>query len=91
MSEYNIKGGVHCAEFFGGDQKNITYGFDAEDVERLIENVMELMQAGGIFLPHRMSPMYSKSSISRKHCAFNRAQRGGLPAARAMNDPTGFR
>jgi formylglycine-generating enzyme required for sulfatase activity len=55
MSEYDFKGGVHCADFIGGN-KNITYGFSPEDVERLIEKVMELMQAGGIFLPEQNQP-----------------------------------
>ena len=50
MTDYNIKGGVQCADFIGGDQ-NITYGFSPEDVERLIEKVLALMQAGGVFLP----------------------------------------
>jgi formylglycine-generating enzyme required for sulfatase activity len=55
MSEYDIEGGVHCADFIGGD-KNITYGFGPKDVERLIDKVMELMSAGGIFLPPRDQP-----------------------------------
>jgi formylglycine-generating enzyme required for sulfatase activity len=50
MTDFNIKGGVHCADFIGGDQ-NITYGFTPEDVERLIEKVLAMMQAGGVFLP----------------------------------------
>ena len=55
MTEYNIEGGVHCAEFIGGD-KNITYGFGPEDVERLIEKVLGFMQAGGVFLPAQDQP-----------------------------------
>jgi formylglycine-generating enzyme required for sulfatase activity len=50
MTEYNINGGMQCADFIGGD-KNITYGFTPEDVERLIEKVLAMMQAGGVFLP----------------------------------------
>jgi formylglycine-generating enzyme required for sulfatase activity len=50
MTDYNINGGVQCADFIGGD-KNITYGFTPEDVERLIEKVLTMMQAGGVFLP----------------------------------------
>lgn len=50
MTEYNIEDGVHCADFIGGD-KNITYGFGPEDVERLIEKVLALIQAGGVFMP----------------------------------------
>jgi formylglycine-generating enzyme required for sulfatase activity/predicted nucleotidyltransferase len=50
MTDYNIKGGVQCADFIGGD-KNITYGFTPEDVERLIEKVLAMMQAGGVFQP----------------------------------------
>jgi len=47
---YDIKDGLHCADFIAGDQ-NITYGFSAEDVERLIEKVLIFVQAGAIFLP----------------------------------------
>lgn len=50
MSDYNITGDVNCADFIGGD-KNITYGFGAEDVQRLIEKVLEMIGAGGVFLP----------------------------------------
>ncbi len=50
MTDYNINGGVQCADFIGGD-KNITYGFTPEDVERLIEKVLVMMQAGGVFQP----------------------------------------
>jgi formylglycine-generating enzyme required for sulfatase activity len=55
MTQYDIQGGVHCADFIGGD-KNITYGFSAEDVERLIEKVLEMMGAGGVFLPDQRQP-----------------------------------
>jgi len=55
MSDYNIKGGVQCADFIGGD-KNITYGFTPEDVERLIEKVLGFMQAGGVFQPVPENP-----------------------------------
>jgi len=50
MTGYDIQGGVHCADFIGGDQ-NITYGFSAEDVERLIEKVLGFIEAGGVFEP----------------------------------------
>ncbi len=50
MTDYTINGGVQCADFIGGD-KNITYGFTPEDVERLIEKVLAMMQAGGVFQP----------------------------------------
>ncbi|MEO8354457.1 MAG: SUMF1/EgtB/PvdO family nonheme iron enzyme [Chloroflexota bacterium] len=50
MTEYDFKGDVHCADFIGGD-KNITYGFEAKDVERLIEKVLGFIQAGGVFQP----------------------------------------
>ncbi|MBK8783450.1 MAG: NACHT domain-containing protein [Anaerolineales bacterium] len=55
MSDYNITGNVNCADFIGGD-KHITYGFGAEDVERLIEKVIEMMGAGGVFLPDQRQP-----------------------------------
>ena len=55
MAEYNIQGGVHCADFISGGQK-ITYGFSPEDVERLIEKVLAFMQAGGVFLPPPNQP-----------------------------------
>ncbi len=50
MNDYNITGDVNCADFIGGD-KNITYGFSSEDVERLIEKVLGFMEAGGVFQP----------------------------------------
>ena len=43
MNDYNITGDVSCADFIGGD-KNITYGFGAEDVQHLIEKVIEMMK-----------------------------------------------
>jgi hypothetical protein len=46
---FNIQGGVHCADFIGRDQYN--YGFDAEDVERLIARVVAMLQAGASFAP----------------------------------------
>jgi len=52
---YDIQGGVHCADFVGRDQHN-TYGFSAEDVEQLIQKVLEMMGAGGIFLPPAGQP-----------------------------------
>ncbi len=42
---YTISGGVHCADFIGGDQ-HITYGFSGEDVERLIQKMLEFHRAG---------------------------------------------
>jgi formylglycine-generating enzyme required for sulfatase activity len=57
MAEYNIQGGVHCADFIGGDQ-TIAYGFSPEDVERLIEKVLAFMHAGGIFLPAPNQPEF---------------------------------
>ena len=47
---YEIDGGVHCADFVGRDQVN-HYGFSAEDVERLIEKVLAFARAGAIFQP----------------------------------------
>lgn len=55
MSDYNITGDVNCADFIGGD-KHITYGFGAEDVQRLIEKVIEMMGAGGVFLRDQRQP-----------------------------------
>lgn len=45
-----IVGAVHCADFVAGNQRT-TYGFTARDVERLIEKVLQLLQAGATFLP----------------------------------------
>lgn len=50
LTKIEIDGSVHCADFVGRDQ-HITYGFSAEDVERLIEKVLSFLQAGGVFLP----------------------------------------
>lgn len=47
---FDIDGGVHCADFIGRDQ-NISYGFSAEDVERLIARVLELVHKGAVFQP----------------------------------------
>jgi formylglycine-generating enzyme required for sulfatase activity len=47
---YNIENGVHCADFIGRDQ-NIHYGFSAEDVERLIQKMLEMILAGAAFAP----------------------------------------
>ena len=55
MTDYNFAGEVHCADFVGGD-KNIQYGFTADDVEKLIEKVLGMMQAGGVFLPPADNP-----------------------------------
>ena len=46
----DIDGGVHCADFVGRDQ-NISYGFSAEDVERLISRVLQFVQDGAVFTP----------------------------------------
>ncbi len=48
---YNINGGVYCADFIGGDKHIVSYGFSAEDVERLIEKVLAFRRAGEVFLP----------------------------------------
>jgi len=47
---FDIDGGVHCADFIGRDQ-NISYGFSAEDVERLIARVLALVGRGAVFQP----------------------------------------
>ena len=44
-----ITGNVSCATFVGRDQ-NITYGYSAQDVERLIEKVLGFLQAGAAFI-----------------------------------------
>jgi predicted NACHT family NTPase len=49
MTEYNVQGNMNCADLIGRDK--ITYGFTPEDVERLIEKVFSMMQAGGVFQP----------------------------------------
>ena len=51
---YNIDS-LNCAEFVGRD-KYIQYGFSPEDVERLIERVLALVQAGAIFQPAQNQP-----------------------------------
>lgn len=52
---FNIQGGVHCADFIGHDQ-HITYGFSAEEVERLIEKVLGFLGSGAVFLPAAGQP-----------------------------------
>jgi hypothetical protein len=47
-----VAGGVQCASFVGRDQHNITYGYTAQDVERLIEKVVAFLGAGAAFVPH---------------------------------------
>jgi formylglycine-generating enzyme required for sulfatase activity len=47
---YDIKDGVHCAQFIGGDQ-HITYGFEIKDVERMIRRVLDFARAGAVFSP----------------------------------------
>jgi hypothetical protein len=46
----DISGGVYCADFIGRDQHNL-YGFSAEDVERLNENVLDFRWEEGVFFP----------------------------------------
>lgn len=55
MTEYNFDGDIHCADFVARD-KNIQYGFSSEHVEQLIEKVLGMMQAGGVFLPPKANP-----------------------------------
>ena len=45
-------GSIHCAAFVGRAQHNITYGYEAKDVARLIEKVIAFLQAGAAFVPH---------------------------------------
>ena len=42
---------VTCADFIAGDQIT-TYGFTAADVNRLIDRVLAVLQAGATFVPH---------------------------------------
>ena len=49
-SSTHIEGGVYCADFVGRD-KNITYGYSEQDVERLIDKVLTFLQAGAVFFP----------------------------------------
>ena len=55
MTDYQFDGDIHCADFVAGD-KNTTYGFTSDDVEKLIEKVLAMMQAGGVFLPPAGNP-----------------------------------
>ncbi len=55
MTDYQFEDEVHCADFIGRD-KNIKYGFDAQEVEQLIEKVLGFMQLGGAFLPPKTNP-----------------------------------
>ena len=52
MVDNQFDGDIHCADFVAGD-KNITYGFTSDDVEKLIAKVLSMMQAGGVFLPSK--------------------------------------
>jgi hypothetical protein len=36
MTDYQFDGDIHCADFVARD-KNIRYGFDAKEVEAIIE------------------------------------------------------
>lgn len=49
-SSYEIDGGVYCADFIGRDQHN-TYGFSAEDVEKIIQKMLDFLSAGAEILP----------------------------------------
>jgi formylglycine-generating enzyme required for sulfatase activity len=51
----HIQGDVHCADFIGRDQHVATYGFSAEDVERLIEKMIALLQSQAVFIPQSSS------------------------------------
>ena len=55
MTDYQFEGDIHCADFVAGD-KNIKYGFDAKEVEQIIEKALGMMQAGGVFLPPKDNP-----------------------------------
>jgi formylglycine-generating enzyme required for sulfatase activity/tetratricopeptide (TPR) repeat protein len=46
-----VAGNVITADFVGRDQINITYGYAAKDIERLIEKVLSFLQAGATFVP----------------------------------------
>ncbi len=46
-----VAGNVHCADFVGRDKTEITYGYTAADVERLIDKVLAFLQAGAAFVP----------------------------------------
>jgi hypothetical protein len=46
-----IQGNVDCAEFIGRDKHVTTYGFSEQDVERLIEKMIVLIQTQAVFVP----------------------------------------
>jgi formylglycine-generating enzyme required for sulfatase activity len=47
-----VAGDIKCADFVGRDQvTQITYGFTAADVEKLIEKVLTFLQRGATFIP----------------------------------------
>jgi hypothetical protein len=46
-----IQGDVNCAEFIGRDQHVTSYGFSEQDVERLIEKMIALIQSQAVFAP----------------------------------------
>lgn len=43
---------LNCADFIGRDQ-HISYGFSAEDIEKIIQKMLELVAAGAEFLPRQ--------------------------------------
>ena len=55
MTDYQFDGDIHCADFVAGD-KNVKYGFDADEVEQIIEKALGMMQARGVFLPPKENP-----------------------------------
>ena len=55
MTDIQFDTEVPYVDFIGGE-KNIQYGFEAKEVEQIIEKALSLMQAGGVFLPSQDNP-----------------------------------
>ncbi len=70
MTDYQFDGDIHCADFVARD-KNIQYGFDAKEVEAIIEKVLELMHAGGVFLPPRENPESLAIEVGEEKLVFS--------------------
>ena len=88
-----VAGDVHCADFVGRDQ-HVTYGYSADDVERLIERVLTFLQAGAAFVPYRIeseedvpafAPVGGEHKVTATGSAHN--ERGQL----RKNDPETLR
>jgi len=70
MTDYQFDGDIHCADFVARD-KHIQYGFDAKEVEKIIEKVLSLMQAGGVFLPPQDNPEALEINVDGEKLTFS--------------------